>query len=568
MVRRILLVSNFFPPRTIGGAEIVAFRQARELTARGHEVTILAGDQPSDTAPSGTLNFDVYEGLPVYRLSIRSLDPDLNFFWPAAARRLTAVMATHRIDVVHFHNVMGLGANLIPVAKAAGAQCLVTLHDHWGFCLRATRLRPDDALCNNFEECSGCLCAIQPAGGVALPTRLRRDYVTWCLHHADRLITPSAYLASAYEQAGFSARQIIVISNGIDLDTVPAGPKEPSPNGAMRFLCSAYLGEHKGMLVLLEALKLLLENPNIPLGWHVTIAGEGHLRSKMEQILRASRLNDHVTLAGRLPRHELLDLLSKTDVTVLASVWPENEPVSMLEAVASGTAQIATRLGGNVELVEDQVSGLLVAPGNPAELAAAMCKYILNPALAAQHGARNRERRSRFDEATTVQGIEAVLNAYQRSGPAIAPPREPVIVCGTGWPSLEVCSLVNHVHKHLYPGPSPRFIWREWADASVWRDATLLWLWDRHPEEWLVNTALRRGVPILAPATGWAEGLARHYGAIILYNTYLEALAAMRVLLSMPTLRNEFARRSRAASTAAAALAPRAAFNLTSDAVC
>ncbi len=287
----------------------------------------------------------------------------------------------------------------------------------------------------------------------------------------------------------------------------------------------------------------------------------------MEQILRTSWLNDHVTLAGRLPRHELLDLLSKTDVTVLASVWPENEPVSMLEAVASGTAQIATRLGGNVELVEDQVTGLLVAPGNPAELAAAMCKYILNPALAAQHGARNRERRSRFDEATTVQGIEAVLNAYQRSDPALAP-REPVVVCGTGWPSLEVCSLVNHVHEHLYPGPPPRFIWREWADASVWRDATLLWLWDRHPEEWLVNTALRRGVPILAPATDWAEGLARHYGAVVLYNTYLEALAAMRVLLSMPTLRNEFARRSRAASTAAAALAPRAAFNLTSDAVC
>ena len=73
MARRILLVSNFFPPRTIGGAEIVAFRQARELAARGHEVTILAGDQPSGIAPAGTLNFDVYEGLPVYRLSILSL---------------------------------------------------------------------------------------------------------------------------------------------------------------------------------------------------------------------------------------------------------------------------------------------------------------------------------------------------------------------------------------------------------------------------------------------------------------------------------------------------------------
>ena len=59
MPHRILIVSNFFPPRTIGGAEIVASRQARALAARGHEVVILAGAEPSAAAPAGTLGFDV-----------------------------------------------------------------------------------------------------------------------------------------------------------------------------------------------------------------------------------------------------------------------------------------------------------------------------------------------------------------------------------------------------------------------------------------------------------------------------------------------------------------------------
>src|SRR5215469_11104974 len=132
MSSRVLLVSNFFPPRTVGGAEIVAFRQAKALAARGHHVTVLAGDLPTESCPAGTLSFDVHEGLPVYRLAIRSLEPDENFFWAAAARRLRSIIQTDRIEVVHFHNVMGLGANLIPAAKDAGALCLVTLHDHWG----------------------------------------------------------------------------------------------------------------------------------------------------------------------------------------------------------------------------------------------------------------------------------------------------------------------------------------------------------------------------------------------------------------------------------------------------
>jgi hypothetical protein len=142
-----------------------------------------------------------------------------------------------------------------------------------------------------------------------------------------------------------------------------------------------------------------------------------------------------------------------------------------------------------------------------------------------------------------------------------------VIVCGTGWPPPEAGALVDHLHEFLGHSTKPRLVWREWADTSVWKDAQLLWLWDRHPEEWLVNLALRRGVPVLAPASFWAEGLARHYGAVILYDTYLEALAAMRVLFTIPSLRGEFASRARPASVAATALAQKFAFALSSEAV-
>jgi len=565
MRSRVLVVSNFFPPRTVGGAEIVAFRQALALTSRGHEVTVLAGDLPTSDAPAGTFSFERYMGLPVYRLALRSLDADENFFWPAAARRMTAILAADQIETVHFHNIMGLGANLIPVAKEFGARCVVTLHDHWGFCLRQTRLRPDGSLCNQFDECAKCLPAIQPPGGTALPIRLRRDYVSWCLSHADWLISPSAYLATAYAEAGFAPERILVISNGIDLETIEVSTGQRDSDGPVKFLCSAYLGEHKGIPVLLDAIRRLAADPSITAPWEVTIAGEGHLRSVIESALKSEAVSQHLRFIGRVPRSELMSHMRETDVAVLASIWPENEPVTMLEAIASGAAQIATRTGGNLELVDEGKSGLLVAPGDARALADAMKQYIQDRTLAARHGAYNHARHKRFDEATSIDRIEQVYAAQQRPV-AANPESQPVVICGTGWPALEVGALTSHLHEHLGDGLMPRLVWREWADATVWREAALLWLWDRHAEEWLVNTALRRGVPVLAAANPWAEGLARHYGGVILYHTYLEAFAAMRTLLAMPALRQGFAGRALAGAEAATALVPSTAFSLKSEA--
>jgi glycosyltransferase involved in cell wall biosynthesis len=552
-----------FPPHTIGGAEIVAFRQARALAARGHAVVVLAGAASSQEIPAGTLNFDTYEGLPVYRLALRSLGPDLNFHWPAAAHRLRSVITSHDIEIVHFHNVVGLGANLIPAAKSAGRKCIVTLHDHWGFCFQQTRLRTDGSLCTNHEECAGCKKNVVPGDRIALPMRLRRDYVVWCLNQADQLVVPSGYLAYAYAQSGFPSSSISVLSNGIELDAVSAAAKVPSKDG-VRFLWSGYLGEHKGIFVLLKALEILSRETELSGRWQVTIAGDGHLKTKVEAAIRNFASN--VRYVGRLSRVELLELLSKTDVSMLTSIWPENESVTMLEAIASGTAQIATRIGGNVGLVDHTNSGFLITPNDAADLADAMRRYILDHALAERHGSRNRERRKDFDEHTTINKLDAIYSSRQDLDPATRS-QEPVVICGTEWPAPEVAMLMNRVHDHLMPGLTPRFIWRDWGHGAAWNHAALIWLWDRHPSEPLVNEALRRGVPVLAPMTDWAIGLSRHYDGVMLYRTYLEALAALRALFSITTLRTEFSWHARAAANAATAMARSETFNLRSETV-
>lgn len=344
----ILIVSNFFPPHIVGGAEIIAHRQACSLRQRGHRVWVLGGNVPTESAPSGSLSFEHFNDLPVYRLSMHSLNHEANFYWLAAGRRLLSIIKSHDIDIVHFHNLIGLGANLIPTAKQSGSKVVVTLHDHWGFCYLQTRLRADKTVCVDFDECGQCVARIVSGGNSALPVRLRRDYVAWCLSKADRLIAPSSYMAGAYKQAWF--REPLHISNGIDLSNLTGIVKTASGNDVIRFLCTAYLGEHKGILVLLEALRHIAGNQALRNRWHLTLAGHGHLRPYIEEFLATNNLAGHVDLSGQLPRSEVLRLFKKVHVLVVPSIWPENEPVSILKALASGAAVIASRLGGNTSL--------------------------------------------------------------------------------------------------------------------------------------------------------------------------------------------------------------------------
>jgi glycosyltransferase involved in cell wall biosynthesis len=195
----------------------------------------------------------------------------------------------------------------------------------------------------------------------------------WCGVPADRMsvIRNSARLG-AFEKTDPAARERL---RGFFRDEV-----------SHVVLAAGRLSPEKGFGVLVDAAAgICLANPRAG----VVIFGEGPLRGELER--RISRLN----LAGRvaLPgfRTDLDSLIGGADVVVLPS-FTEGLPNVALEASAAGVPVIATAVGGNPEVVAEGETGLLVAPGDPARLAAKVNDLLRDPAARARLGAAGRRR--------------------------------------------------------------------------------------------------------------------------------------------------------------------------------
>ena len=145
-------------------------------------------------------------------------------------------------------------------------------------------------------------------------------------------------------------------------------------------LCVGRLAPQKDHTTLLQAFAAgPAKNPRARL----LLAGEGPLREDIERQIQALGLGERVRLLGR--RMDVPDMLAAVDLFAIASRW-EGNPLAVMEAMSAGVPVIATRVGGVPELVSDGETGILVAPGEPAILASAICRLLDDAARRAAMG--------------------------------------------------------------------------------------------------------------------------------------------------------------------------------------
>jgi glycosyltransferase involved in cell wall biosynthesis len=307
--------------------------------------------------------------------------------------RLLQFLKRERFAVLHAHKI---GSNVwgALVSPAAGVPVFVA-HEHtWAFQGQPLRRLLDRQL-----------IARRADAFVAVSTEDRRRM---------------------HEVEGIPLEKIRFIPNGI-----PA-PPPPRPGADVRGELGIRAGAPVvGAVATLRAQKALdvLVRASVPLarrfpGLRVLIAGgDGRPgepeRERLATLARELGVGEQVCLLG--PRSDIPELLAALDVATLSSDF-EGSPLSVLEYMEAGKPVVATRVGGVPDLVEDGVTGLLVAPRDPEGLAEALAELLDDPGRAAAMGRAGRERQRReFSISSTVRRVEALyeeLYAAKAGAPA------------------------------------------------------------------------------------------------------------------------------------------------------
>lgn len=178
-----------------------------------------------------------------------------------------------------------------------------------------------------------------------------------------------------------------VVHVGIPVDQFTRSSPPQAPERDPRILYIGRLVPEKGQAVLLEAVALLAARGRLV---EVTLAGEGSLRSDLEQRAEQLGIARQVDFLGAVGQDRLRELYEGASIFCLPS-FAEGVPVVLMEAMAMGLPVVSTRITGIPELIEDGVGGLLVAPGRPDELADRLEWLLSNPALRRELGDQGRE---------------------------------------------------------------------------------------------------------------------------------------------------------------------------------
>lgn len=224
----------------------------------------------------------------------------------------------------------------------------------------------------------------------------------------DRYIAVSHEVARRLHQVfNIPVRKINVVHNAIPLPTIDA-PANTALRRTLRrgtdraiVLITARLDKQKGHHYLLRAASLIPEAVFV-------LVGDGPERASLEAQARALDLSDRVTFLGY--RDDVCDLLTTCDLFVLPSLF-EGLPLSVLEAMAAGKPVVATAIGGTDEAIAQGHTGLLVPPGDPVALAAAIRTVLSNPKLARRLAAAAKARVHEHFSADAM--IQKVTNIYE-----------------------------------------------------------------------------------------------------------------------------------------------------------
>jgi glycosyltransferase involved in cell wall biosynthesis len=356
-------------PRRIGGVEMFARELSMQLHRLGWESVLCFEAEP----PGDVRRFMEQPGV-----SIEIVPHTGSWRYdPSVIGPIARLLGKHRPEILHMHFTDAVGP--LPWLARLYSVRRNYFTDH--------NSRPEGFI----------------AGLLPLWKRAVAQFLNWPLTGA---VAVSDYNATACIASGlFGPGRVTRIYNGVDLTRQPGDPtafrqKYGIPEGKAIVLQVSWMIHEKGIPDLIDAAALVLAaNRNV----HFVLVGDGACMEEYRARVEQAGIGHHFTWTGVLDDPLGNGVYSAADIVCQVSRWQEAFGWVNAEAMTCRKPLVATRVGGIPEIVQDGVTGYLVAPRRPDDAAARIIHLLDNPALARQMGAAGRQVvEERFNLRTNV----------------------------------------------------------------------------------------------------------------------------------------------------------------------
>ena len=352
---KILLVTEYFPPRIFGGGEISAYNLARELAKNSIEVHVLTSKYESLPSIEKKDRFIIHRNLKSGS-NPRSLIENLkrSLIFPRSVKKeIKNLDKKEKFDVIHF-------LNLTSITKIKKTPTIATTNNYTSLCPKANLFYKEKAICSgpNFIKCSNCIANSQYFGKMKNRFYLKYNPLFWVyaylsfktknkkLKSVTKHISVSNFIKSVLEKNDIP--KVKVIPNIIEFNN-----KEEDFDIKEKGLKITYIGsleKIKGVDLLIKAFNKIDDKEA-----HLLILGEGQELKRLKKLA-----SDRVKFLGNVPRNYYPSIYKKSDIIALISLWPEPLSRTLIEATYFKKPIIATNTGGNEDVVLE--NGFLVKP--------------------------------------------------------------------------------------------------------------------------------------------------------------------------------------------------------------
>jgi phosphatidylinositol alpha-mannosyltransferase len=351
-----------------GGVQVHVADLAAQLRDRGHDVTVHA----PHAGEAGGRAAGVVLRVP-YRGTVAPIAPS-----PLTIRRLSQAFAAWRPDVVHVHEPL-TPSTAMWATLASPAPVVATFHAYLD------------------------RSAVMELAAPALRRVARRLAASIAVSDA----------AAAFLRRAVPELDPVVIPNGVDVGAFERAAPATLPDGR-RVAWIHRLDPQKGFAVALEAFRRLL--PEVP-DARLVVGGDGRDRRLVDDL--AAPVRDRVTMLGPLGHADVAGILRASEVAIASATGQESFGIALVEAMAAGVPVVASDIPGYREVVRDRRDGMLVPPGDPEALRAAVGAILDDAALAGRLVEGGHDRALTFAWPVVVAQLEQVYERASASGPPL-----------------------------------------------------------------------------------------------------------------------------------------------------